>query len=207
MTAVLKFEDKTIQSIYFYMLVFTITMIIEAMLRGEKSALPSSDLPHYLIYSTLGFGLFWSNEYATRQLFLSQKPEQVKHKLRVIFFGRYIALGFILYIQIKFLISSAGIVFGLFLLFMYSVAYLVGNWYNSKFGEKNNRIELKIIDHAFNGLYVILTFSISYFSGRWIGRYMDNGEIGSIIGLALGIVATIVFVLRVRKKRMTAQQI
>ncbi|MCG9129611.1 hypothetical protein JT359_18635 [Candidatus Poribacteria bacterium] len=207
MTAVLKVEDKTIQNIYFCLFTFTIVKIIEAMLRGENSLLPASTLPHFLINSTLGFGLFWSNEYATRHLDLSNNTEPAKRKRRMVSIGRYTGLGVIFYFLFKSLITSTGIIFGIFVISINYIAYFVVNRSQSKLGEKNNRFKVKMFDLASHGLIVILAICIGYFGGSWIGGSVYSIEFSSIIGLALGIVATIVIGLRVHKQRMTVQQI
>ena len=206
MAAVLKFEDQTIKNIYIYTFCFTIGMFMEVLLKGETSALPHFLLPHFLINSTIGFGLFWSIELAARQVVFSEKTEQTKRVLRMIYLGRYMALGVLFYFLFKFLIISDGIIFGLIFISIFCGAYFVGNWFNKKSDDTKSKIDIKMFDLASYGLIVIGAFCIGYFGGRLLGGHLDNAEIGSRIGLALGIVATLVLGLRVRKQRRDVQQ-
>ncbi len=201
MAAVLKFEDQTIKNIYTYIQIFTIGMIIEGLLKGETSA-----LPNYLINSTIGFGLFWTIELAARQVVLSDKTEPTKRVLRMIYLGRYMALGVLFYFLFKFLITSTDIVFGLILFSLICGWYFVGNWFNSKLGDTQEEMDVKMFDIASVGLMQFIALSIGYFGGRWIGGHLYNAEIGSYIGLVFGFVAWLVLGFLVHKQRRDAQQ-
>lgn len=203
MGAVSKFEDQyqSIQTIYVFTVGLTIAAIVEAVLKGETSA-----LPHFLIYSTIGFGLFWSIEFAARQVVLPEKTEQTKRVLRMIYLGRYMGLGVLLYFLFNFLFTSTGIVPGLLACFTICVTYFVGNWFNSKLDNTKRVTNVKMFSLASSGLIIVLAFCIGFFGGRWLGGYWGNAEIGSYIGLALGFVAALVQGLRVEKQRREAAQ-
>ena len=62
MGAVLELEDKYIQHIYLFTLCLTLTVVIEGLLNGNFSSIPSS-----LIGSVIGFSLFWSIEFVDRR--------------------------------------------------------------------------------------------------------------------------------------------
>ena len=180
---------------------------MEILLRGETSVRgETSALPNYLINSTIGFGLFWTIELAARQVVLSEKTEQTKRVLRMIYLGRYTGLGILLYFLFKFLITSAGIIFGLVFSSIFCVSYFVGDWFTKKSGDTQKEADIKMFDIASYGLIFILAFCIGYFGGRWLGGYLYNAEIGSRIGIALGCVAACVMVYRIQKQRRDAQQ-
>lgn len=206
MADVLKIEDQTVKSIYLNTLGFNIAMIIEALLRGETSTIPPSTLPQFLINCTIGFSLFWSIEFAARQIVLPDKTEPTKRVLRIIYLGRYTGLGVLLYFLFKSLITSTDIVFGLVVISIFCGLYFVDNWLNSKLYDTGTRMDVKMFDLATNGLILISVFCIGYFGGRWFGEHLDNPVIGSYIALALGFVVTLVLGFRVHKQRSGGQK-
>ena len=193
MGAVLEFEDRSIQTIYLLTLCLTITVVVEALIKGE-----SSTLPIFLIGSTIGFSLFWSIELITRKVVLPGKTEQTKYLQGIIFFSRYAVLGGLFY----FLFALIDIVFAI----MSCITYFGGAWLSSKLGDPKKVTNVEMIVHASNGLIIVLAFCVGYFMGRWIGGYFGNAEIGSNIGLALGFAAALVQGFRMQKQRRDAQK-
>ncbi len=201
MSDVSKYQDRyqSIQTIYGFTFGVTIAVIIEAVLRGETSA-----LPHFLIYSTIGFGLFWSIEFAARRVVLPEKTEQTKRVRRMILLGRYTGLCVLLYFLFNFLLTTSGIVIGLLACFIICVTYFIGNRFNSKEGDAKRVRNIEMFDLASSGLIVMLAFCIGYFVGKWIGGYFGNAKIGSYIGLSIGMVAALVQGFRMEKQRRDA---
>ena len=192
MGAVLELEDRSIRTIYLLTLCLTITVVVEALIKGE-----SSTLPFFLIGSTIGFSLFWSIELIARKVALSDKTELTKRLLGIIVFPRYTVLGILIYFLLYFLLASTDIVFAL----ITCVTIFVGNWLAEKTG---NIKELEMFALASSGLIVMLAFCIGYFVGKWIGGYFGYAEIGSYIGLSLGFVAALVQGSRMKKQRSDA---
>ena len=203
MSAVSKFEDqyRSIQTVYGFTFGLTIAVIIEAVFRGETSA-----LPHFLIYSTIGFGLFWFIEFAARQVVLPEKTEQAKRVLRMIFLGRYTGLCVQLYFLFNFLLTTGGIIVGLLACLIICVTYFIGNRFGSKEDDAKKSTNIEMFDVASDGLIVVLGLCIGYFVGKWIGGYFGYAKIGSYIGLSLGFVAAFVQGLR-KKQRRDAQKV
>ena len=198
MSAVLELEDRFIRYIYVFTFSLAISVGGEALIKGESSALPI-----FLIGSAIGFSLFWSIESAARKIVLPDKTKQTEYVLGMIFLSRYTVLGGLLSFLIYFLLASTDIIFALITCVTICVTFFVGNW----LGEKTSNIkELEMFALASNGLIVVLAFCIGYFVGKWIGGYLGNAEIGSYIGLALGVAAVLVQGFRVEKQRRDAAQ-
>ena len=194
MGAVLELEDRFIRNIYLLTFCLIVSVVVEALLKGESSAFPG-----FLIASAIGFSLFWSIELIVRKVVLSDKMELTKRLLGIIVFPRYTVLGMLIYFLLYFLLASTGIVFVL----ITCGTFFVGNWLAEKTG---NIKELKMFTLASIGLIVVLAFCIGYFMGRWIGRYFGNAEVGGSIGLVFGFAAAIVQGFRVQKQRRDAAQ-
>lgn len=193
MGTALKHEDRSIRTIYLLTLCLTITVILEALIKGEASTLPI-----FLIGSSIGFSLFWSIEFAARKVVLSEKTQQTKYLQGTIFFCRYTVLGGLFY----FLFTSIDIVFAI----IGCIGYFGSAWFSSKFGDAKRVTDVEMFALASNGLIIVLAFCIGYFGGRWIGGYWDNAEIGSYVGLSLGFAAALVKGFRMEKQRREAAQ-
>jgi hypothetical protein len=200
MGAVLELENRFIRNIYLFTFGLTITVIIEALLKGK-----SSTLPIFLIGSAIGFSLFWSIEFAARQVVLTEKTKQTKYLLNMIFLGRYTVLGGLLYFLFNFLFASTDIILALLACVTICVTFFVVNWLNSKLsdaklGDTKRITNVEMFNLASYGLKIVLAICIGYFVGKWIGRYLGNVEIGSYIGLAFGFAAMFVRGFRMEKQ-------
>ena len=201
MSAVLEFEDRSIRNIYLFTFGLTVSVVVEALLKGK-----SSTFPIFLIGSTIGFSLFWSTEFAARRVVLTEKTKQTKYLLNMIFLGRYTVLGGLLYFLFNFLFASTDIILALLACVTICVTFFVVNWLNSKLSDAKRVKNVKMFDIASSGLIIFLALCIGYFVGKWIGRYLGNVEIGSYIGLAFGFAATFVRGFRMEKQRRDAAQ-
>jgi hypothetical protein len=201
MGAVLELENRFIRNIYLFTFGLTITVIIEALLKGK-----SSTLPIFLIGSAIGFSLFWSIEFAARQVVLTEKTKQTKYLLNMIFLGRYTVLGGLLYFLFNFLFASTDIILALLACVTICVTFFVSNWLGSKLGDTKRITNVEMFNLASYGLKIVLAICIGYFVGKWIGGYLGNAEIGSNIGLTLGAAAALVHGFRVEKQRREAAQ-
>ncbi len=206
MSAVLELENRSIRNIYFFTFGLTITAIMEALLKGK-----SSTLPIFLIGSAIGFSLFWSIEFAARQVVLTEKTKQTKYLLNMIFLGRYTVLGGLLYFLFNFLFASTDIILALLVCVTICVTFFVVNWLNSKLsdaklGDAKRITNVEMFNIASYGLKIVLAICIGYFVGKWIGGYLGNAEIGSYIGLTSAVVTVLVQGLRMEKQRRDAAQ-
>ena len=201
MGAALEFEDRFIRNIYLFTLGLTVSVVVEALIKGAFSALPI-----FLIGSAIGFSLFWSIEFAARQVVLTEKTKQTKYLLNMIFLGRYTVLGGLLYFLFNFLFASTDIILALLACVTICVTFFVVNWLNSKLSDAKRVKNVKMFDIASSGLIIFLALCIGYFVGKWIGRYLGNVEIGSYIGLAFGFAAMFVRGFRMEKQRRDAAQ-
>jgi hypothetical protein len=201
MGAALEFEDRFIRNIYLFTLGLTVSVVVEALLKGK-----SSTLPIFLIGSAIGFSLFWSIEFAARQVVLTEKTKQTKSLLSMIFFGRYTVLGVLLYFLFYFLLASTDIILALSACVTICVTFFVSNWLGSKLGDTKRITNVEMFNLASYGLKIVLAICIGYFVGKWIGGYLGNAEIGSNIGLTLGAAAALVHGFRVEKQRREAAQ-
>jgi hypothetical protein len=201
MGAALEFEDRFIRNIYLFTLGLTVSVVVEALLKGK-----SSTLPIFLIGSAIGFSLFWSIEFAARQVVLTEKTKQTKSLLSMIFFGRYTVLGVLLYFLFYFLLASTDIILALSACVTICVTFFVSNWLGSKLGDTKRITNVEMFNLASYGLKIVLAICIGYFVGKWIGRYLGNVEIGSYIGLTPAVVTGIVQGFRMEKQRRDAAQ-
>jgi hypothetical protein len=201
MSAVLEFEDRSIRNIYLFTFGLTITVIIEALLKGK-----SSTFPIFLIGSTIGFSLFWSIEFAARQVVLTEKTKQTKYLLNMIFLGRYTVLGGLLYFLFNFLFASTDIILALLACVTICVTFFVVNWLNSKLSDAKRVKNVKMFDIASSGLIIFLALCIGYFLGKWIGGKFGDASIGANIGLVLGVATGLVQGFRMEKHRREAAQ-
>ena len=206
MGAVLELENRFIRNIYLFTYGLTVSVVVEALIKGE-----SSTLPIFLIGSAIGFSLFWSIEFAARQVVLTEKTKQTKSLLSMIFLGRYTVLGVLLYFLFYFLLASTDIILALSACVTICVTFFVVNWLGSKLGDAKlgdaKRItNVEMFNIASYGLKIVLAICIGYFVGKWIGGYLGNAEIGSNIGLTLGAAAALVHGFRVEKQRREAAQ-
>ena len=201
MGAALEFEDRFIRNIYLFTLGLTVSVVVEALIKGAFSALPI-----FLIGSAIGFSLFWSIEFAARQVVLTEKTKQTKSLLSMIFFGRYTVLGVLLYFLFYFLLASTDIILALSACVTICVTFFVSNWLGSKLGDAKRITNVEMFNLASYGLKIVLAICIGYFVGKWIGGYLGNAEIGSNIGLTLGAAAALVHGFRVEKQRREAAQ-
>ncbi|MDE0088099.1 MAG: AtpZ/AtpI family protein [Candidatus Poribacteria bacterium] len=198
MGAVLELEDRFIRNTYLLTFCLIISIVVEALLKGESSAFPG-----FLIASAIGFSLFWSIELIARKVVLSDKTELTKRLLGIIVFPRYTVLGVLLYFLLYFLLASTDIVFALITCVTICGTFFAGNWLAEKTG---NIKELEMFTLASIGVIIVLAFCIGYFMGRWIGGYFGNAEVGGAIGLVFGFAAAIVQGFRVQKQRRDAAQ-
>ena len=206
MSAVLEFEDRFIRNIYLFTFGLTITVIIEALLKGK-----SSTLPIFLIGSTIGFSLFWSIEFAARQVVLTEKTKQTKYLLNMIFLGRYTVLGVLLYFLFYFLIASTDIILALSACVTICVTFFVVNWLNSKLsdaklGDTKRITNVEMFNIASYGLKLSSLFVsvISWASGSediWATQKSDHIS-GWLSAVATGIVQGF----RMEKQRRDAAQ-
>ncbi len=201
MGAALEFEDRSIRNIYLFTFGLTVSVVVEALIKGAFSALPI-----FLIGSTIGFSLFWSIEFAARRVVLTEKTKPTKYLLNMIFLGRYTVLGGLLYFLFNFLFASTDIILALLACVTICVTFFVVNWLNSKLSDAKRVKNVKMFDIASSGLIIFLALCIGYFVGKWIGRYLGNVEIGSYIGFAFGFAAALVQGLRLQKQRRDAAQ-
>lgn len=199
MRAVLKFENRSIQDIYFFILTLTVVVIIETLMTGE-----SSTLPNFLIGSAIGHSLFWLIEFVVWRFSLLGRTKQTKYLQSIIFFSRFTILGGLLY----FLFATVDIIYAI----ITCIFYFGSMWLGSRKGDskRGTNIEMfdniQMIDLATYGLKIILTFCIGYFVGKWVGEYFGNAEIGANIGLVLGFVAASVQGHRLEQLRRDAQK-
>ena len=198
MRAVLKFDNRSIRDIYFYIYTFTVVVIIEALIAALRTDEPST-LPIFLIGSTIGYSLFWLIEFVVWRFIPLAKTKQTKYLQGVIFFSRYTVLGGLLY----FLFASTDIIYAI----ITCIVYCGSMWFNSKKGDAKRGTNIEMFDLASVGLIVVLAFCIGYFGGRWIGGHFGNAEIGSCIGVALGFVVAFALRDRVQIQRSDAQKV
>ena len=206
MGAALELENRFIRNIYLFTFGLTVSVVVEALIKSE-----SSTLPIFLIGSAIGFSLFWSIEFAARQVVLTEKTKQTKYLLNMIFLGRYTVLGVLLYFLFYFLLPSTDIILALSACVTICVTFFVVNWLNSKLsdaklGDAKRITNVEMFNIASYGLKIVLAICIGYFVGKWIGGYLGNAEIGSYIGLAFGFAATFVRGFRMEKHRREAAQ-
>ncbi|MDE0482408.1 MAG: hypothetical protein OXI67_07535 [Candidatus Poribacteria bacterium] len=194
----MELEDQFIRNIYLLTFCLIVSVVVEALLKGESSAFPG-----FLIVSAIGFSLFWSIELIARKVVLSDKTELTKRLLGIIVFPRYTVLGVLLYFLLYFLLASTDIVFALITCVTICGTFFVSNWLAEKTGNKK---ELEMFALASNGLIIVLAFCIGYFVGKWIGGLLDNVEVGGSIGLVFGFAATLVQGFRLQKQRRDAQK-
>jgi hypothetical protein len=201
MGAALEFEDRFIRNIYLFTLGLTVSVVVEALLKGK-----SSTFPIFLIGSTIGFSLFWSIEFAARQVVLTEKTKQTKYLLNMIFLGRYTVLGGLLYFLFNFLFASTDIILALLACVTICVTFFVVNWLNSKLSDAKRVKNVKMFDIASSGLIIFLALCIGYFLGKWIGGKFGDASIGANIGLVLGVATGLVQGFRMEKQRRDAAQ-
>jgi hypothetical protein len=206
MGAVLELENRFIRNIYLFTFGLTVSVVVEALLKGK-----SSTFPIFLIGSTIGFSLFWSIEFAARQVVLTEKTKQTKSLLSMIFLGRYTVLGVLLYFLFYFLIASTDIILALLVCVTICVTFFVVNWLNSKLsdaklGDAKRITNVEMFNIASYGLKIVLAICIGYFVGKWIGGYLGNAEIGSYIGLTPAVATGLVRGFRMEKQRREAAQ-
>ena len=200
MGAVLELENRFIRNIYLFTYGLTVSVVVEALIKGE-----SSTFPIFLIGSAIGFSLFWSIEFAARQVVLTEKTEQTKRLLGIIVLGRYTVLGVLTYFLLYFLLdlSSIDSIFALITCVIICVPVFVYNWLRERAGIIK---ELEMFYLASSGLIIFLVLCIGYFLGKWIGGFFDNAEIGSYIGLVPGFAVGLVQGCRMDKQRRNAAQ-
>jgi hypothetical protein len=209
MGIVLDFEDRSIQNIYLFIFGLTIVVIVEAVLSGRTSTLPI-----FLCEITIGFFLFWSIEFAVREVSVPEKTRSKKYFLTIFSLGRYIVLGCLYYFLIKFLFNSTDLFLGLTLIVTICIGHFISKWLSSKFSTPKRTSQPNMYDIAAHGFYdiaahgfkVIYAFCIGYFVGRWIGENYGNAEIGGNLGLSLGIVVAVIEGVRLQKKHRVAEQ-
>ena len=197
MRAVLKFDNRSIHDIYYFIFSFTTVVMAEALIAALRTDEPST-LPIFLIGSTIGYSLFWLIEFVAWRFILLAKTKQTKYLQGVIFFSRYTVLGGLLY----FLFASIDIIYAIITL----IAYFGFTWFGSKEGDAIRVTNIEMLELASSGLIVVLASCIGYFGGRWIGGHFDNAEIGSYVGLVLGFVVAAAMRARVQKQRRDAQK-
>lgn len=195
MGAVLKFENRSISDIYFFIFTFTPVVIVEALI---TETMITTTLPIFLIGTTIGYSLFWLIEFVVWRFILLGKTKQTKDLQGIIFFSRYTVLGGLLY----FLFASVDIIYAI----LTCIVYCGSTWFGSKEGDAKRVTNTEMFALASVGLIFFLAICIGYFAGEWIGGYYGNAEIGSYIGLVLGFVAALVLGSRVRKQRSDAQK-
>ena len=185
MAVAVESEDKYIQHIYLFTLCLTLTVVIEGLLNGNFSSIPSS-----LIGSVIGFSLFWSIEFVDRR---STHRRKTKHILVIIDLFRYAVLGGLLY----FLLTSVDIIFAI----INSFVYIGTTWYSKKFGDTKRTRNIELFNIASYGLKIVLAICIGYFGGEWIGGKLGNAVIGLYIGSAIGFVVGCIEIFRMEKRR------
>ena len=181
MGAVLKFENRSIRSIYLFILSLTVVVTVEALITALRTG-ESDSLPILLIGSTIGYSLFWVIEFVVWRFFLKNAAK--KGLTGIIFISRYTVLGGLLY----FLFTSTDIIYAI----ITCIVYLLSTRFGSKDDVGNRMVNLEVFVLASVGLMFVLSFCIGYFGGMWIGEHFGKVEIGSYIGLVLGFVVALV---------------
>lgn len=197
MRAVLKFDNRSIRDIYYFIITFTVVVIIEALITALRTG-EVFTLPIFLIGSTIGYTLFWLIEFVVWRFILLAKTKQTKFLQGVILFSRYTVLGGLLYFHF----ASFDIIYAI----ITCIVYFGFTWFGSKEDDAKSITNIDMFYFASHGLIVVLAFCIGYFGGRWIGGHFGNAEIGSYVGLVLGFVVAVVLGSRVHKQRRDAQK-
>ena len=197
MGAVLKFENRSIRDIYFFIFSLTVVVTVEALITALRTD-ESDTLPIFLIGSTIGYSLFWLIEFVVWRFIFLGKAKHTKVSQGIIFFSRYTVLGGLLY----FLFASTDIIYAI----ITCIVYFVLRWFGSKEDDAKSLANLEMFVLASVGLTSVFAFCIGFFGGRWIGEHFGNAEIGSYIGLVLGFVVAFVLGARVQKQRRDAQK-